>query len=237
MIHPGVTQAQSRGFRLGAPAALVDSGLLKFIVPRFSLKTATRIKLVGEGEAAEARLNHQGQGRLVFAGPQGNWHLQIDEGDDATRRFENWLTGAVGQNTIAAFTVDGQQPYRPAAEAKAEVKKVTTGEDAKKGEALAERLCGRCHMVNENTRFTTIGSTPSFALMRGFADWYNRFEAFYAYRPHPSFTMVEGVTPPFDKTLPPPIEPLRITPDEIQAILAYVITVKPADLGSALKLQ
>ncbi len=92
-------------------------------------------------------------------------------------------------------------------------------------------------MVNEQTRLTTIGSTPSFALLRGFPDWSDRFEAFFVLRPHPAFTIVEEVTEPFDQSRPPPIVPIKVTMEDIEAILAYVSVMKPADLGSPLKLQ
>ena len=92
-------------------------------------------------------------------------------------------------------------------------------------------------MVNEKTRMTTIGSTPSFALMRSFPDWDSRFEGFYALNPHPSFTIVAEVTGPFDETRPPPIAPLELSLEDIEAILAFVRTIEPADLGSPLKVQ
>ena len=42
------------------------------------------------------------------------------------------------------------------------------------------------------------------------------------------------MTPPFDESRPPPIVPLRLTVAEIDAILAYVAGLTPADLGRPL---
>lgn len=231
--------AQGRVFSLGAPAELVDSGLMKFLLPRFSLKTATRVELVGAQDPAVARLSREPPGRRVFTGPQGDWFLRIGDGEaaEAARRFESWLAGEIGQNTVAAFTVDGRQPYRPAAGPETQDAPIAIVGDAVEGERLAERHCGRCHMVNDRTRLTTIGSSPSFALVRVFPDWMRRFQSFYALRPHPAFTIVADVTEPFDPTRPPPIVPVRVTVDDIQAILAFAATIEPADLGRPLELR
>ncbi|MCB2084400.1 MAG: hypothetical protein KDD90_10155, partial [Sphingomonadaceae bacterium] len=183
------------------------------------------------------RLNSEGKGRLVFSGPENDWYLETEPDSENAGKFEEWLAGDVGQRTLASFSANGKQPFTPAAAKKAQKVNVVATGDAVLGESLAERHCGRCHMVNEKTRMTTIGSTPSFALMRGFPDWDNRFEAFYVLNPHPSFTIVTEVTEPFDETRPPPIAPLELSLEDIEAILAFVRTIEPADLGSPLKLQ
>lgn len=53
--------------------------------------------------------------------------------------------------------------------------------------------------------------------------------------PHPAFTQVAEVTPPFDETRPSPIVPVEITLDELENILAYVAVLSPADLGAPLE--
>jgi hypothetical protein len=80
-----------------------------------------------------------------------------------------------------------------------------------------------------------MGASPSFRLLRTFPDWQNRFEAFFTLKPHPAFTQVEDVTEPFPIHLPSPIAPIEVTLDEIDAILAYVATVEPADLGAPIQ--
>jgi hypothetical protein len=73
--------------------------------------------------------------------------------------------------------------------------------------------------------------------MRSFTDWRARFEAFFALNPHPSFTQVDGVTEPFDISRPSPIAPVEITLDELDAILAFVSRIPPADLGAPIQYQ
>ena len=50
--------AEDGALRLSAPASLLETGLLKYLLPRFSLKTGTRTELVGESETAAIRLNN-----------------------------------------------------------------------------------------------------------------------------------------------------------------------------------
>jgi hypothetical protein len=73
--------------------------------------------------------------------------------------------------------------------------------------------------------------------MRGFSNWRARFAGFFAINPHPSFTIIEDVTEPFDQTRPPPIVPLEMTLDDLDAILAFVSRIAPADLGAPLQYQ
>ena len=40
----------------------------------------------------------------------------------------------------------------------------------------------------------TLGSTPSFPALKTLPDWFDRFTAFYALNPHPSFLLVEGIS-------------------------------------------
>jgi hypothetical protein len=79
-----------------------------------------------------------------------------------------------------------------------------------------------------------IGSTPSFAVLRALPDWGARFQGFFALNPHPAFTQVADVTDPFPIDRPPPIIPVEITLDDLEAILAFVAAMEPADLGAPL---
>lgn len=82
-----------------------------------------------------------------------------------------------------------------------------------------------------------MASTPSFAVLRAMSDWDRRFQTFYILNPHPAFTQVEDVTEPFPINRPSPIAPMKITIDDLQAILAYVSGVEPADLGAPIEHQ
>jgi hypothetical protein len=234
--EPG--NANSRSFKLGAPGKLASSGFLKHLLPRFSLKTGIRIELVEEDAGADARFSTAGRGTLVFSGGGDDWFLEVKSTrNEHPARFEDWITGDVGRKTIEAFRSDGKVLFTAAVAKPKVAETVSLAGDAIRGEQLAVSHCGRCHMVNEATRLTTIGSTPSFAIMRSFSDWQDRFEAFFSLNPHPSFTMIEGVTEPFDISRPPPIVPLELTLNELDAILAFVSRIPPADLGAPIQYQ
>jgi hypothetical protein len=74
-------------------------------------------------------------------------------------------------------------------------------------------------------------------VLRALGDWEARFQSFYALKPHPAFTQITGVTAPFATHLPPAIVPIEVTPHEIEAILAYVGGLAPADLGAPIQVQ
>ena len=74
--------------------------------------------------------------------------------------------------------------------------------DALRGEEVSLSHCGRCHVVSDKNRMNSIGSTPSFAVLRTLRDWEDRFQAFYVLNPHPAFTQITDVTKPFDATRP-----------------------------------
>ncbi len=228
----------AEGFRLASPPALIESGFLKHLLPRFSLKTGIRIDVVEEGAAAEVRLLQQGDGQTIFVGPSGAWQIQITAPDHAgTARFSTWLTSDIGQRTISSFVINGVAPFSLPSPAQVEVAEVGFEGDVIKGAELSVLHCGRCHTVNEATRFSAIGSTPSFAVLRTMEDWNLRFQSFYTLNPHPAFTQIADVTDPFPIDRPSPIIPIELTITEFEAILAYVSAVPPADLGAPLQHQ
>ncbi|MEP2028632.1 MAG: cytochrome c [Paracoccaceae bacterium] len=236
-VLPHQSNAQDKIIRLIIPEALETTGFPRYFLPRFSLKTAIRIKRVGENEAADLALNTQGQGAAVFQGPDVLWHLNVVNDTPDVQRFVTWLASDVGSRTITGFQPEGVALFaRPTVEEPEEDAIAISG-DAALGEKLSLTNCGRCHVINETNRMKAIGSTPSFALLRTFEDWDSRFQSFYVLKPHPSFTQVKDVTDPFDPARPSPIVPLKVTTDEIDAILAYVATIAPADLGAPLQNQ
>ncbi len=228
----------SETVKLSAPQRLVETGLLKYVLPRFSLKTGVRLSIVGEGEAADLVLSPDVEGPRVFSGPEATWRLGLANGDHAGAvRFSEWLRSEVGQRTVASFEIDGVAPFSPPSEDEVEVAAVTFDGDAVKGEDLSITHCGRCHAVNEATRINTIGSTPSFFALRAMRDWDVRFQSFYVLNPHPAFTQIEEVTPPFPVDRPSPIVPMEMTLDDLEAILAYVAVIPPANLGAPVEHQ
>ena len=224
--------AQDKTFSLQTPDVLTDSGFIKHLLPRFSLKTGIRIKpITGAGDAAFGD-----KGVPVFTQGDTVWHFDANKGP-ITDVFEAWLLSDIGKRTIEAFKPDGTPMFSADVSIQETTEVAAITGDAVMGEVKKKKKCGRCHVVNYTNRMKAIGSTPSFALLRGFDDWQNRFEAFYVLKPHPAFTQVKDVTDPFASHLPSPIAPIEVTLEEIEAITAYVATIAPADLGAPIQSQ
>ena len=222
--------AQGKTFTLQAPPALIETGLMKHILPRFSLKKGIRITLIDSGADAQFGAT----GTPVFRQTDTLWHFASNDTPHAAT-FLDWLTSDVGKRTIDTFQPDGTQIFSSDVAPKVEEQIVELTGDVAWGEKVSLTKCGRCHVVNETNRMNAIGSTPSFALLRSFDDWDSRFQAFFVLKPHGAFTQVEGITEPFPENLPSPIAPIEVTVDEIDAILAYVNTIEPADLGAPIQ--
>lgn len=226
--------AQDDPLKLAVPDALDASGFAQFVVPRFSLKTSIRIERVAADEPAQMRFGSEGE--VVFVGLDERWSF-AHNGDPRATRFLDWLKSDVGKRTIESF--EGARGETFSAEltvAAAEEETVYEG-DVVAGEKLSLTMCGRCHVINEKNRMNGMGSTPSFAVLRGLPEWDTRFATFHLLNPHPSFTQIKDVTDPFDPMLPPPIVPLDMTLDDLEAILAYVSGIEAADLGAPIQFQ
>lgn len=224
--------AQDRDFTLSAPDQIVESGFLKHLLPRFSLKHGVRISQV----ESDADVVIGAEGIPVFAGLDQVWHLS-QNGAEGPQLFTDWLLSDIGKRTIDGFQPDGIAIFSAEVVVAVVTPDITPHGDPVEGEKQALLHCGRCHVINESNRMNGMGQTPSFALMRTLPDWENRFATFYVLNPHPSFTQVADITPPFPANLPPAIVPLEITQDTVEAILAYVATIAPADLGAPLQNQ
>lgn len=255
----GPAGAQERRITLGAPAALEETGLLAFMLPRFSLKTSIRItpeidpaahadldvlitteKAVTLGEtrySSEAVFEDTGGKRYAVVLPRVVAAVAEDARATYARRFGEWLGSEIGLRTLESFRQDGVQIYRAAAAEAVEEQAPMFEGDAVAGERLSLAHCGRCHVVNVKNRMSGLGSTPSFRALKALRDWDYRFQVFHVLAPHPAFTQIDHVTDPFDPMLPSPIAPMKLTQDDIDAILAYVSTLAPADLGAPVKAQ
>lgn len=218
---------------LAAPPAVADSGLLKHILPRFSLKTGIRVV---SDENGTMELADSPPGVPVFRDDTATYHLR--SGDDPREvRFRDWLLSDIGRRTVESFQPTGTSLFS-ADLARAEVTESVAFEgDAARGERLALVHCGRCHVVGAANKHSGIGSTPSFMVLRSMADWDIRFQQFYVLRPHGAFTQIEDITEPFPPERPSPIHPVLMTLEEVEAVLAFVAATKPADLGAPLQLQ
>lgn len=236
LLPPLKGAAQDRQVRLHAPAGLVETGLFRHILPRFSLKTQIRIELVEDPAAAEIVLGPEG--RPVFEGGGQVWHMALrDPPGPHAERFADWLVSDVGKRTVTGFAPEGVALFSlPSVQAARPVELDLDG-DAALGRDVARATCTRCHTVDSESRMSGIGSTPSFAVLRSLADWQARFSAFFALNPHPAFTIVEGITPPFPDNRPPPIVPIQLSLEEVEAVVAFVAAMEAADLGAPLQHQ
>lgn len=230
------SSAQSKTIRLNAPPELIETGFLKHLLPRFSLKTGIRFELTDQ--TPDAEMTNEGQTALFQRG-ETIWYLSDLSGQtlDHQKRFLDWLRSDVGARTVAAFKPASGDPFGPVKTKKVAKVEIELSGDARKGEELSLTHCGRCHVIDERNRKNAIGSTPSFAVLRALPEWEYRFQAFYALNPHPSFTQIEDITEPFDRSRPSPIVPIELTVEDVEAIFAYVSTMPPANLGNPIQHQ
>ena len=235
-VAPMMASGQEGGVRLRTAPALEESGLVQFLRPRFSLKTGVPVQVVTDGANVVLDDQDSADAKPVLARGDAVYYVLAGEGKDA-KRFAGWLLSDVGQRAIEQFRPKSGQPFTGAAGVAETVAEVALEGDVVRGETLSYRNCGRCHVIGVRNRMKGIGSTPSFALMRSFPDWQQRFGGFYTLIPHPSFSQIVDVTDPFDARRPPPINPLELTIGELDDILAFVATIKPADLGAPLQTQ
>lgn len=218
---------------LGAPPEVADSGLLQHILPRFSLKTGIRVIA---DDAGVLTLETSPPGDPVFARDGVIYHLRIKD-DARHERFRDWLRSDIGKRTIESFAPTDGAPFSASFQVAVVQQDIEVEGDAIRGEELSMTHCGRCHVIGPKNRMNGLGSTPSFAVLRAMPDWSERFEAFFALNPHPAFTQIDGLTPPFDPERPSPIHPVEMTLEELEAILAFVSVLRAADLGAPLQLQ
>ncbi len=218
---------------LAAPGDITQSGILKHILPRFSLKTGVRVVADENGTMA---LSEYPPGKPVFEREGVVYYLRIGN-DPRQEKFRDWLLSDIGKRTIESFVPSQGEPFSASVTtASAEETQQISG-DAVLGETLSLNHCGRCHVIGPQNRMNGLGSTPSFAVLRTLPDWSERFQRFYALNPHPAFTQIDGITAPFAPERPSPIHPVHITQDELEAILAFVSVVRAADLGAPLQHQ
>ncbi|MEM9249466.1 MAG: hypothetical protein AAGB05_12320 [Pseudomonadota bacterium] len=239
-LQAGPVAAKDRSLTLAAPSEMAESGFLKYLLPRFSLKHGVRVTVVAPDAPADVSFAAAGaDGRPAFDGDGVTYRVVAGDSDvpDAVDKFTAWLLSDAGQAAVAGFERDGAAPYGPPSGVRAVVAEVIYDGNALDGEKLSLGLCGRCHVVGEINRLSGIGSTPSFGVLRTMADWENRFVAFYVLKPHAAFTQVLDVTRPFPPETPSPIAPIEMTLDDLDNIVAYVAQMPPADLGAPIEHQ
>ncbi|MBT4485940.1 MAG: hypothetical protein HOK30_01495 [Rhodospirillaceae bacterium] len=78
-------------------------------------------------------------------------------------------------------------------------------------------------------KFGGIGSTPSFQLLASLRDGVERFQSFYARRPHPSFIFLPDQQPPTKLPLNAP--PIQLTYEQVDDIVGFAKTLKDPRLA------
>ncbi len=240
----GAGSAWTENLAVQADPGLIDSGLLRFILPRFALKHNINVDVEPVEKTNETDFSDRVV-MIVGAAPDGA--VPVIEGPGGTisilapsdgpgQTLVAWLRSGTGRRTIAQFTApDGSRPFAPALAEVAVRKQDDFSGDAARGEALAYANCGRCHVIGTRNRMKSIGSTPSFAALRALTDWTERFRTFYLRNPHPAIIQIKDVTEPFDITSPSPIHPVELTDRQVEDILSYAASIAPADLGAPLQ--
>ncbi len=92
------------------------------------------------------------------------------------------------------------------------------------GRKLAQKHCAVCHVVGDFNKFGGIDSTPSFQMLASMKDGKERFQSFFARRPHPSFIFLPDQMPPTDLPLNAP--PVRLSHEDIENIVSFALTLK-----------
>lgn len=218
---------------LTVPDELEASGLWDHLLPRFALKTQVRVTL-GPGGALAITATDDGRPVFIF---DGTTYRVGQPATPEAGRLRDWLVSEVGRRTIATYPPEDGRRFGLPQAATAAPRAVVYDGDADRGETLSLSHCGRCHVVGEVNRMNGLGSTPSFAVLRAMPDWAARFEGFFALNPHGAFTQIDGLTQPFPMDRPPPIAPMVMSRDDLDAILAFVAGIAPADLGAPIRHQ
>ena len=233
--------AAAQDLTLRMPAPMLESGFDKQILPRFGFKHRIRVAPVAEGDADMVLSSEPGGFRIMVDSEDRVWFLSIltEEGEAKAKAvtFLDWLQSVPGKAAIESFAPDGAPVYSTEVKVVVVQREEVFDGDTEQGARLALVHCGRCHVVDERNRMGGIGSTPSFAALRGRENWSDLFRAFFVHNPHPSFTQVAGVTEPFDPNRQIHVAPVEITLDEIEAITAFVDTIEPKDLGRPVQSQ
>ena len=223
--------------KLLMPEEMVSQGFHKQLLPRFKFKHRIEIAAVTSGDADMALGSDGDRIFQEIDGEEVRLNILTSDTKAAAKAntFRDWLRSGPGKAAIEGFKPNGAQVFTTQ-KTVVVVEEVEIFDGNKvDGSRLALVHCGRCHVVDQRNRMGGIGSTPSFAAIRGRHNWSDLFRAFFVHNPHPSFTQVEGVTEPFDPNKPIHIAPVEVTMEEIEAITAFVATIKPKELGRPIK--
>jgi len=238
LLFGGLTpaQAEQSALRMAVPDALVETGFTRHLLPRFRFRHKITVQPVGPGAPADMALVQGGDdGVTVFTDQSGaHYSLKVRDGNEGAMRFLDWLQSKPGQSAIEGFPRQGPPQFHAYNAPQQVLEEVVPVGDVDSGADLALLHCGRCHVVDDRNRMGGIESTPSFGAMRGRKNWVELFSVFWTEPPHPSFTQFAGKTDGFDASRPSHIVPVVLDGEQVDAIIAYIATIPPKDLGAPL---
>jgi len=105
------------------------------------------------------------------------------------------------------------------------------GGNAEKGRAVAEKHCSRCHVIDRHNPMGGIGSTASFQMIAKMSDYLERFQTFYARRPHPAFLRIPGIAR--WSSQPGYATEFTITLEQVDDIVAFAKTLENVPIRRA----
>ena len=229
-------RSETGAIAIELPPQMVETGFARHLLPRFKFRSRILLEPVAPGSgAALAVVNAPDRGEAILAGQDGTvYSLVFPPGDATAATFLKWLRSDTGRSTVEGFPRDGPPLFTLYSAPKKAVAETAVEGDAALGSRLALTHCGRCHVVDKRNRMGGIGSTPSFGALRARANWHDLFLKFWIEPPHPSFTLIPGMTEDFSETRPAHIHPVKLDQDEVDAIIAFIATMKPKNLGAPL---
>ena len=233
---------------------MVENGFLKYVLPRFSLKTQIRISRSSSTDPATVPEGGYPDpaGSAWWPRPSGEGAARIvrvplpmtTETYAAVRLAASGTTracrppcglaaiGGGAQYADQPSPIDGRGGLSTAGR-----RTGAGGEGGGAGRSAGGREAGlfplRPMPCGGRTQSDGRASAPRRPLARSGRSRIGRIGCWFSIRsiPHPSFTQVEGVTPPFDPARPPHIAPVELTIDDVEAIAAFARTIPPKDLG------
>ncbi|KRO87594.1 MAG: hypothetical protein ABR89_08400 [Rhodobacter sp. BACL10 MAG-120910-bin24] len=224
-----------RSFKIWVDVKLSQTGLLDFLLPRFSLKNNTKVEIVSKRTDSDLALGVSNSEPIFAMNFDKYGVLTINENHSAVF-FIEWMRSGVVETAVAAFNALNGTTFLHISRDVQRVEIVFEG-NATLGAKLAKQHCGRCHKVGQSESEFGIGSTPSFRALRALKDWDERMMSFYVRNPHPAFMRVEGISEEFDEERPATISPIELSIEDTEALQSYVSGLEPANLGEEVVYQ
>ena len=137
-----------------APDSLTGTGVLKHILPRFSLKHNIRVGLAPIQAQADVVLGKQKAGSPAFQSGSEIWYVSV-QGEDASdfaERFRDWITSEIEKSAIESFVSSDGITFSTQFDAALLTPQETELVDVTLGHQIAMKNCGRCHAIDETNR-------------------------------------------------------------------------------------